>query len=58
MTTVQEICAALLAFHSTDINNDVDQISFNQAVACVSLKTYFRRMLLNIDAFTAGEISR
>ena len=58
MATVQEVCAALLGFHSTDINNDVNQISFNQAFVCVLLHAYFRRMLLNIDVFTSGKIPR
>ena len=56
MATVQEVCAALRGFYSTDINNVVNQISFNQAFDCVLLHAYFRRMLLNIDVFTSGKI--
>lgn len=55
MTTV-EVCAALLAFHLTDINHDVIEISFNQAFVCVSWHAHFRRILLNIDMFISGEM--
>lgn len=55
MTTV-EVCAALLAFHLTDINHDVIEISFNQAFVCVSWHAHFRRILLNTDMFISGEM--
>ena len=58
MATVQEFCAALLTFHSTDTNNDVDQISLNQAFVCVSLYAYFCRILLDIDVFISSKIPR